>query len=136
MEEQDTIQNLVARHLITMKSVPADRNPHMEAGDWSSKAHHWKCTLKRKGLQFTVYFSMGMLRPEEPSIEEVIDCLRADRDSIESSGSFEDWASELGYDSDSRKAFKSYSVSKKQSFKFAGFMGREALDELDHCERL
>ena len=43
-------------------------------------------------------------RPNVPTLTDVLYCLVSDANSIEYSVGFEDWASELGYDTDSIKA--------------------------------
>lgn len=44
----------------------------------------------------------------EPDLPGVLDCLASDSQGYEWAGSFEDWAAEYGYDTDSRKAEATY----------------------------
>lgn len=134
---QSTIAQVVKKHAIRMVCEPATHNPNMDRSDkWHNEAHHWKVTFKKKDRQFTLYFSMGKLRYEEPKADEVIDCLRMDFISIRSEPTFESWASSLGYDEDSRKAYKSWLICKRQAAKFERFMGKEAIEDLENCEGL
>jgi hypothetical protein len=85
----------------------ADANPHMDGMPAGST--HWKVTLRRKGgRRMTVYFSMGPAHTSEPEAAEVLDCLASDASGYDNARSFEDWCSEYGYDSDSRKAERTY----------------------------
>lgn len=62
-------------------------------------------------------------KPTEPDLPGVLDCLASDAASIENARCFEDWASEYGYDDDSRKAHTIYEVCQKQAAELARFIG-------------
>lgn len=72
-------------------------------------ADGWTVTLKYGGKQFTVPFYKGRGHGgAEPTTKEVLECLFSDASSAENARDFEDFASEFGYDSDSRNAEKIY----------------------------
>lgn len=48
--------------------------------------------------------------PVKPKIEDVLDCLASDASSYDNARNFEDWCSDFGYDTDSRKAEKTYNL--------------------------
>lgn len=58
-----------------------------------------------------------------PDAEDVINCLVQDALSLENSTGFEDWAENLGYDPDSRKAEKIYKAVEEQSELIRDFLG-------------
>ena len=91
-----------------------DERPDGLMDDMEAGATHWKCLLKCKGRQYTVYFSQGSAICKEPTTEDVLDCLASDAGSMINAQTFEDWASELGYDTDSRKAEKIYKACDRQ----------------------
>lgn len=135
--KRGSVYQLAKKHNITLSCQPAENNPNfMGDSEWMKRAHHWKVTLKKNRKQMTIYFSMGMLRYEEPQIDEVLDCLKMDFFSIKNERTFEEWACSLGYEIDSLRAYKSWLVSKKQARRFEKFMGKEALEELEECEAL
>lgn len=135
--KRDSVYQLAKKHNIKISCQPTDTNPNfMGDSEWMQRAHHWKVTLKKNRKQMTVYFSMGMLRYEEPKIEEVLDCLKMDFFSIKNERTFEEWASSLGYETDSLRAYKSWLVSKRQAKRFEKFMGKGILEELEQCESL
>ena len=106
----------------------SDENPNMP--EWRD-ANHFKVTLHRNTprRRMTVYFSQGYGINGEPTPESVVECLTSDASSILNSG-FEDWAADLGLDTDSRKAESLYRVTEKLSAKFAAFVGEEMPDLL------
>lgn len=125
-----TLTQFIAKHGITMTAEPTDRNPNMPDSDHMD---HWKCTLKGGGKRLTVIFSMGQAhRGKKPEPEEVLNCLASDY----TESPFDDWCQEYGYDTDSRKAWRTYKAYIKQSAKLRDFFGEEWLKELFTTERL
>ena len=75
--------------------------------------------------------------PTAPTLETILDCLASDASGIENARTFEDWAGEYGYDIDSREAYKTYKVTKRQTEKLRALLGPELFDRLVwHTERL
>ena len=103
-------------------------NPHM-SDDF--QGDHWKCVLKGAGSQMTVYFSMGYgHNGKAPKAADLLDCLASDAAGYENAQSFEDWASEHGYDMDSRKAEKTFRIVAKEAAKLKRFLGEPAYERL------
>lgn len=123
-----TIHQFITDTRITMTAVRVDRNPNMDNPDMD----HWKCKLwfvgqKRTGM--TTYFSMGVgHNGAEPTAPEVLSCLASDAAGIEQD--FESWASDLGYDTDSRKAERTYQACQRLSEKLKRFLGDGLFQEL------
>ena len=115
--------------------VMVAENPNMEG--WKD-ANHYKCTLTRRNprRQMTVFFSMGYAHRKEPEAAEVLDCLASNSSSIESCRGFEDWARDLGYDIDNRKAERIFKACEQQAEKLQQFMGDEYEKLLYETERL
>jgi hypothetical protein len=65
----------------------------------------------------------------KPELRDVLHSLVLDAYVLESSG-FEDWARNLGYDTDSRKAEAIYKECIEQSLKLKALIGQENLDKL------
>ena len=72
--------------------------------------------------------------PIEPGAVNVLACLAMDSHILDAGG-FESWASELGYDPDSRSAEKIYRECLEQALKFRAGIGDSALDELRDATR-
>ena len=65
----------------------------------------WMVTLSYKGRKLTVPFFMGSgHHGNEQQAYEVIGALLSDVSGVDASSSFEGWAGDLGYDTDSRAA--------------------------------
>tara|TARA_Y100000310_G_scaffold297836_1_gene331201 strand:+ start:3372 stop:3893 length:522 start_codon:yes stop_codon:yes gene_type:complete len=72
-----------------------------------------------------------------PEIEDVLNCLASDAASVRNARHFEEWASELGYDEDSRKAEDIYRICEKQAADLEDAIGHQCFEALLwDCERL
>ena len=65
-----------------------------------------------------------------PKAADILDCLASDAASYDNARSFEDWASEFGYDEDSRKAERIFKACGKQAIKLKRFLGEPAYERL------
>jgi len=123
-----SLKRFISSNGITMCARRAASNPNMD--QWGKDARHWQCRFSREGHSLSVFFSQGSAHTSEPSAEDVLDCIASDAASYEDAGGFEDWASELGYDEDSRKDEKIYNVVGTQAGKLKRFLGDEAFASL------
>jgi hypothetical protein len=118
-----TIGQRIREDKIRIESEYAEANPNM--GDEKWQANHYKVILKRKGKQLTTFFSMGLAHTQEPTAEDVLNSLASDAAGIENARSFEDWCNHYGYDTDSRRAEKTFNVCERQAEKLKSFLGEE-----------
>jgi hypothetical protein len=149
------LKTWIKKYGATIRSVEAPENPMMIVEDNSAEMDHWFCTIGFKRLSpadsFKLYFSKGIgLRKEkselhrnprlprwheanmqkiQPNIEEVLECLHSDFCGLEASQYFDDWAENIGWDSDSRKAEKCYQQMQEQMARFQHHIGPAALTE-------
>lgn len=65
-----------------------------------------------------------------PDLESVLDCMASDGALVNNVHSFEEWANELGYDEDSRKAETIYKVVIAQTAELRGILTLEAFNTL------
>lgn len=94
---------------------------------------------------FSVYFSQGSVHMNDPTLANVLDCLASDASGFETARPmkneynenqydwpmhFSNWAEEYGYDTDSRKAEKTFKAIKRQSEQLRRTLGAEAFEEL------
>jgi len=109
-------------------------NNHWEELDeWHQKAHPWTATIKHGRRRMTISYWTGAAIGE-PDAEDVLDSLRSEAQDIASGSTFEQWASELGYDPDSRKAEKVFEAVQAEYRKLLKLLGPELTDELLNCE--
>lgn len=64
-----------------------------------------------------------------PELLDVLYCLVQDSDVLDR-GTFEEWASEFGYDLDSRSAEKTYRLCLEQSLQLRNLLGNDTLEQL------
>lgn len=116
---EDRIARFVKENNVRIAvSYGAPENPDFENCDG------WTVTLEMDGRQMTTPFYKGYgHHGEEPTAEEVLECLAMDAAGIENVFSFEDWCAEYGYDSDSRRAEKIYNACLRQTEKLRKFLG-------------
>ncbi|HVT61903.1 MAG TPA: hypothetical protein VHD33_00235 [Legionellaceae bacterium] len=128
-----TIQEFIAKHGIKMIAERTDSNPNMVDSTW--RADHWKVRFSFGKRRMTTYFSMGYgHNGKAPEADDVLNCLISDCSVIDQT--FEDWAGDFGYDTDSRKAEKTYKACIKTGNRLLKFLGFPLFDELNGCERL
>jgi hypothetical protein len=114
-----------------------DDNPNMAGDDdWKRTATHWKCIIRRGNKQMTVYFSQGSAHTKEPTLTDILDCIASDAAGIDNASGFEDWCSEYGYDTDSRKAERTYNVCVKQAEALKRMFGEDFKTLLYDTERM
>ena len=127
-----TIKSFIERNKVRFAADWTDTNPNMAAdNEWMRGANHWKVTFRCAGRTMTTYFSQGPAISREPSAEDVLDCLASDACGIDNAaGDFEQWASEYGYDTYSRKAERTFRACQKAAEKLERLLGYEAYQEL------
>lgn len=112
---------------LRFRTEPTFHNPNMD----DSHMNHWKCTIRNGRKQMTITFSKGLgLHGEPATLEEVLDCLASDAAGYENAGSFELRCDEYGYDTDSRKAEKTYNLIGKQAKTLKYILGEENYNAL------
>lgn len=155
-----TIPEFVKKHNITSKPVFVGKREDKKKGHSSWKHFLWIATLERGAAKMDTEYRMGVghitltrplngirpgtiaheehlarwSKPTPPDAETVLNSLISDADALDRS--FEDWASELGYDEDSREAERIYFACKDGGRKLLAFLGRDLFNELNQCERL
>lgn len=107
------------------------KTPYDQLDDWQRKAHPYTVTLRYQRRQLTVAFFMGPAHTREPTAQDVLYCLLTD--SYASDETFESWASDYGYNPDSRKAERVYQACKRNTAGLRRLLGDdfEAFQQLD-----
>jgi hypothetical protein len=133
---RETLRSFANRIALRIESRLVDRNPNIS--DMPEGSNHFlvtlRCRISGKARRLTTYFSMGPALSHEPTGEEVIECLLSDAAGVANARSFEDWCSDYGYDSDSRKAERIYNACAGHAAKLENFLGAEyqhAVNKLD-----
>lgn len=123
-----TLNEFVASTGISLTSTRVHSNPNMLNSD---NMDNWCCVLRVGRSRMTVVFSKGIAHNgKAPDVSEVLDSLMSDSSYFENARDFEDFASELGYDPDSRKAFRLFQICGRQAARLRKFLGESAYKTL------
>jgi len=118
-----TLRKRIEADGITAESVYGDA-PERED---MSTMDPWGVTLRFGDRVLAVPFYTGEGLRERmadgPSAADVLDCLASDASSVLNARGFEDWAGDLGFDPDSRKAERTYREIEAQTELLRGFLG-------------
>jgi hypothetical protein len=82
----------------------------------------WAVTLRYDGREMVTPFYTGMLHGE-PKASDVLESLLSDAGGYANADSFEDWASDYGYDPDSRMHERTYKAVGEQTDKLRHLLG-------------
>lgn len=122
-----TLAEFIERHGVKMTATTTDHNPHM---DNDRQMDHWRCTLTCGGRRMVLTFSKGMGHHGKPAeLREVLSCIAMDTAGVENARDFADWCSEYGYDTDSRKAERTYRQCTRQAASLKRLLGSTAAFE-------
>ena len=92
-------------------------------GDWAPDAHHYRCTLTYGTRRMTTPFHQGSACKGDPDLLTVLGCLFSDAQAGEDS--FEDFCSEFGYETDSRKAEKTWKSCASMNVRLHKLLGAD-----------
>ncbi len=98
----------------------------------------WRVVLNADGQTMTVdEFMMGSgLGQKAPTTADVLNSLISDSAGYDNASSFEEWADELGYDEDSRKAEAIYRACGEQALQLRELLGDHYSEALYETESL
>jgi hypothetical protein len=145
MSDEATQKNTTAfceEHAITVKATYEGRRVDEPDGDnpweydaWTVRLICASPKLSRRSLTATFKVGTGQ-NGEAPKADDVLDSLVSDSD-VDNYETFEDWAENTGYSSDSRKAENVYRACQKIAKKLRKFLGDDLLESLrNDYERL
>jgi hypothetical protein len=118
---EHTLAGFIAEHGIKIDPAPnrRDSNPNMDGG---TTMDHWRVTLRHGARRYTLTFSKGSgHKGAPPTVDEVLECIQSDATYQDTP--FEEWARELGFDDDSRKAERTYNAVIKQTERARALIG-------------
>lgn len=120
-----TIDEFIATYQLSMRSVRLFARMDGNATDWDASASHYQVKVYQEGYgskpALVTQYSMGSAHAKAPKLRDVLDSLAMDARGI--STSFEDWCAEYGYDSDSRKALRTYEAYQENAARLRALLG-------------
>jgi hypothetical protein len=126
------MQQFIEKHGVKCVVVGDAKKPWDKRNEWQRNANGFRVRMTAHGRRMELDFYMGQGIGREPNAEDVLECLQSD--SRVMGQDFEEWCSDLGYDTDSRKAEQIYRETDKQTRRVFRFMGREMFDEFSEVE--
>lgn len=150
MENQsiENVADVVAALCLEIHSTQISSRTDDSADLWDKSAYHFHVVLTCAGRSMALEYSQGPGHtdrrisidhgeyrvPRKPRLADVVDSLRSD--AIGCDQSFEDWCADLGYDSDSRRAERTYHACVRTRVRLAQLLGREGFARLMRAEGL
>lgn len=133
----EAIQQLNKRGLALrlLECVRIHSRPFTEdTGDqWHASAAHYVVTIACEKRTLTTFYSTGALRKDKPGLSDVLGCLVSDARSADQT--FAEWCSDLGYDTDSRRALATHEACVRTRAALLTLIGsREYLERLTAAE--
>lgn len=115
--ERPQLIDLCTQHGVTIVNEPS--KPSKEWPDMQA----WRSTLAFEGRTYATDFHQGSAHKAPPTAADVLNCLLSDASSVENTGSFEEWCSDFGYNTDSRKAERAYKACEATVAPLREFLG-------------
>ena len=98
-----------------------------DADGWEH--HAYTVELRRTNHRpMRVPWRQGLGITDDPDPARVLEALLSDAATVNNARSFEEWAADLGYDPDSRKAEGIYKAARKQTDQLCDLLGDDYLD--------
>lgn len=114
---------------VSIASIFVSERPDTFLGNIQTGTNHYRVLVKRGNKDMTVFYSMGPAYTSEPDAEDVFNSLLMDTSDIEDC-SFEEWAENYGYDTDSRRAERCYEECQKILLNLKAMFSASELDDL------
>lgn len=124
------VDRIAADGITVVNIMPATPTDPPFAGTWYS------VTLMFDGRLLSTPFGMGPALTGTPTVADVLNSLVSDAAGYENANGFEDWASEFGYDTDSRQAEATYRAVEESTEVLRSFLAEKYEDYLWDTEGL
>lgn len=96
--------------------------------------NEYTAVLHFEGRRMTIPFYTGKGWTKDPEAFDVVTCLASDLSSYEGSNGFEEWARDMGYDTDSRKALQTYRAVERSAKRTLRFLGETFIAEMQKAD--
>lgn len=114
---------------VTFASVNTGERTDGLMSDMPAGSTHWRVLIKRGTKEIETRYSMGPAHTGEPDGADVFGSLLMDTSDVEGE-TFENWADNLGFDTDSRKAERIFEACQKTLLNLKTMFNKSELDDL------
>ncbi len=129
-----TLRKFIRKYKLTMASKWDDKLRWFDDPKDRGRYRYLLC-LKHGDEKLVIAWRQG--KQEKPKLADLLDNLASVCSSVEGSRGFEDWAGDLGYETDSRKAYRIWKWSEKLAIRLKAMLGQDGYEELIYgTERL
>ncbi len=129
MNDRETLADVLTTVAVKMTArrwdAPAARQAEYPGGS------HYVCTLTFAGRSMRVRFSQGSAHRAAPTVADVLGCISRDCTHGER---FESWCSDLGLDSDSRKALRMFKACERTEASMRRVFGDALVERFCNAE--
>lgn len=115
------------------RNILTDEEQARIDADWKGGCTVYAVRLTYDGRSLGTVFHQGLAHSKPPTAADVLYCLASDARGVEHA-TFEDFCSEYGYDTDSRKAERLYEACKRTSKQMRDLFGDETFEEIANAE--
>ena len=138
-ETRETVAAFAERLGLRLQAHRNNRPSAAIVAEWKDPgARHWRCTLRNgAGGRYTFGYHQGSAHTEAPTLADCLDSLGSDASAYDNARGFEDFAADMGYDTDSRKAERTYRACGRVLAALRRLLGADECENLMyHTERL
>lgn len=114
---------------VTFSNLRIPERPDGLMQDMPSGATHYRVLIKRGSLDMSIYYSMGPAHKSPPSASDVMNSLLIDTSDVEGID-FEEWAENIGFDPDSRKAERAFKQCQETLLQLRQLFSESELEDL------
>ena len=123
--ESTTATDPLADIAFSVRQIPARTDGFMDESSRDDPGRtHWKYSLQRGCHKLTGQFSQGSAHRLPPTLNVILSCLIMDADGADAL-TFEEWCSNFGYDTDSRKAERIFNECRRIAVLLPRILPRE-----------
>ena len=113
---------------IKLSLIRTDYTEEDYKDEWKKTSNKYKARIKYNKKSMTIIYYTGSGWKKDPVLEDILGSILQDATYLDYG--FEDFASAMGYDPDSRKAEKIYKEIQKQAKKINRIFSKEEQEEL------
>jgi hypothetical protein len=106
---------------VTINAEHGARLDWEKQDEWQQRANGWRVTLGYQGRTYSLDFWQGTGIKDEPDAAGVLECLLSDASSADQD--FEGWCSDLGENTDSRKAHATWRACQRIALRLRRLLG-------------
>jgi hypothetical protein len=110
----------------------AARLTYDQRDEWQRKAHDYRVTLTHQRRRYSFDWWQGQAVTREPTAADCLEALLSDASSADQN--FESWCADYGYDTDSRKAERTYRACQGVARRLRRLLGAD-YDQFSIAER-